>query len=491
MPFSGKIAEAYVDIKTNTKGYEQSLSSIRGSLGKIAGLTSAAFAIKGLARFSFNAMKLAGDLTEIESMFEVVFQGVTKEANMMAESLSKDFDLAKSTSMELLNTTGDLLTGFGFSRKEALGLSNEVARLAGDLASLKNIEGGAGEASSRLTSAMIGNTKAARSLGIAYNQMDASFKKQITDLMESRNLTKEQARALVVLEIATKQSKNSIGDYARTLESFANRQRKLTQTWKSFREVIGASLNDFTMASNGLNDLSGDIDSLGAKIDAFQKTGGFATWGASVKETFKGVGAFIVLIFDVISTSISVVVNEWISLFRLFGSALENLFKGNFKGMKEDFKNFGREYADGIKSLVDPFKDYYDKIGNIQAKSNVDIANNNKSILENLKKGWAENSDDFVESQTENQEAIKKTSKAFSGLSEDLRSQMQQGVLGNTKIDGIGDIGKNVDLTKTTSATPSIGGTRSSELLQQLVDTTVQIRDFMIRESNLMFTGIS
>ena len=89
------------------------------------------------------AVKLASDFEETQSKFNTVFKDIRDEANLTAKNLANDFGLSSRASLQLLSDTGDLLTGFGFTQEEALKLSNEVNKLAVDLASFTNFSGGA------------------------------------------------------------------------------------------------------------------------------------------------------------------------------------------------------------------------------------------------------------------------------------------------------------------------------------------------------------
>ena len=126
---------------------------------------------------------------------------------------------------ELLGDTGDLLTGFGFAQDKALDLSKGVQELAVDLASFTNFSGGAEGASKALTKALLGERESIKSLGISILEEDV--KKRVA-LLTSKGMTFEtnrQAKAFATLQLAQEQSKNAIGDYARTSGQFANQFR--------------------------------------------------------------------------------------------------------------------------------------------------------------------------------------------------------------------------------------------------------------------------
>lgn len=173
------------------------------------------------------SLKAASDAAEGQSKFEVVFSSVSSAANEMAATLDADYGLSSAASKRLLTDTADLLTGFGFTQQQALELSGQVQTLAVDLASFTNVEGGAERASQALTSGLLGEREAMKALGIAVNENTAEFKSMLANVEATTGLTGTQAKAIATLRLATEQSKNAIGDYARTQDSLANQTREV------------------------------------------------------------------------------------------------------------------------------------------------------------------------------------------------------------------------------------------------------------------------
>ncbi len=173
------------------------------------------------------AVSAASDAEETASKFKVVFRDVAKDAQASADLLRNSYGLSSQASNQLLSDTGDLLTGFGFSQKSALDLSTEVNKLAVDLASFTNFSGGAEGASQALTKALLGERESVKSLGISILESDVKARVLINAQQGLTFETERQAKAFATLQIAQEQSKNAIGDYARTSDGFANQMRLL------------------------------------------------------------------------------------------------------------------------------------------------------------------------------------------------------------------------------------------------------------------------
>lgn len=207
---------------------------------KVAVVAFGIAAAKAFFDFSMEAAEAASDAEEIAGKYNVVFRELIDGGEQMSTSLAKDFDLASSTAQKLLGDTGDLLTGFGLSTESAAAFADETNRLALDLASFTNAQGGATAVSKALTSAYANEREALKTYGIVINQAMVD-----TRLLENAQAgltfeSEKEAIAFATLSLATEQSKNAIGDYARTSESAANVSRRLEESQKALKEAFGA-----------------------------------------------------------------------------------------------------------------------------------------------------------------------------------------------------------------------------------------------------------
>ena len=195
-----------------------------------------------IAAAGASIIKLASDAEETSSKFSVVFKDVSREANDMANELTESFGLSSLQSKQLLSNTGDLLTGFGFTGKAALDLSTRVNKLAVDLASFTNVEGGAKRASAALTKALLGERESVKELGITILESDVKAEVLRLTTQGLTFDTERQAKAYATLQIALRQSQNAVGDYARTSGSLANQVRELRARLSDAAVILGTIL---------------------------------------------------------------------------------------------------------------------------------------------------------------------------------------------------------------------------------------------------------
>ncbi len=215
------------------------LSTGLKAIGTGVTIAGAVYAAKKIFDISSQLVSASSEAEETKNKFNVTFSGVRDYADKTAENLSKNFGLSSQKAEQLLSDTGDLLTGFGFTQEGALDLSTQVNELAVDLASFTNYSGGAEGASAALTKALLGERESIKSLGISISEAD------IKQLAEDKGIVGEidrQTKAQLTLELAVKQSKNAIGDFERSEDSFANQTRILNSKVEDLRVELGDRL---------------------------------------------------------------------------------------------------------------------------------------------------------------------------------------------------------------------------------------------------------
>lgn len=244
---------------TQLKGLDKQLDTTKKTTDKFGTAIKAAGGFIGGAAFvgalaaGTKALVQAGsDAEEVGNKFDVVFSSIQDQATAAAESLSDNFGLSSTASKQLLSDTGDLLTGFGFAQESALDLSTQVNELAVDLASFTNFSGGAEGASKALTSALLGEREAVKSLGISILEADVQAKVLENTQAGLTFETERQAKAFATLQIAQEQSKNAIGDFARSQESFANQSRIAGAAVQDLSVELGSALLPVATEAVGL-----------------------------------------------------------------------------------------------------------------------------------------------------------------------------------------------------------------------------------------------
>jgi len=246
--FDSAIDKSAANTKKASNKIGKSFKAI-GKAGKKAALVFgaigvAAVALAGIALFKLgkSAVKVATDFTEIEQKFGEVFKSVQNQADKTADNLAKNFGLSNKAARELLSGTGDLLTGFGFTDKAALSMSQRVNELAVDLASFTNLQGGAERASVALTRGLLGEREMLKTLGISILESDVQTRLLAEGLDKLTGVALKAAKAQVTFDLILQQSEKALDDFKRTSTSLANQQRILNARFEDLQVTLGKKL---------------------------------------------------------------------------------------------------------------------------------------------------------------------------------------------------------------------------------------------------------
>jgi len=223
------------------------------------------------AKLAYNlvsdSISLASDAMEEHSKLNAIFSEQAKAVTKTVGELTSNYGLSTLAAEKMLAATGDLLTGLGLNQKEALSLSEQTQKLAVDLASFTNFSGGAKGASEALTKAMLGERESIKSLGISI--LEAEVQQRLLEKGQGAlaGTALKAAKAQATLELAMEQSKNAMGDFERTQDSFANQTRQLEADIEDIRVEFGKAFIKMLMPF--LRDFAAWIDENSESIIAF------------------------------------------------------------------------------------------------------------------------------------------------------------------------------------------------------------------------------
>jgi len=212
------------------------LTSMLGKVGAVGGIAAAAgLAVAAGAALKF--MGVASDLNEVQNKSTVVFGDSAKVIDQFAVQSAKSLGIAKVDALGYASTLGTILNGSGMARDASAEMSTKLTTLAADMASFNNIP--IADALDKIRAGLVGESEPLRTVGVllseaavkaeAYAMGLAPMDAALTDAQ------KVQARYSLILKQTTDQQ----GDFARTSDSLANRQRILGAQWKNIQATLG------------------------------------------------------------------------------------------------------------------------------------------------------------------------------------------------------------------------------------------------------------
>jgi hypothetical protein len=221
---------------------EKKFGTLGASLDKIgqrAGLALGA----GLAAASAAAVKFgqeASDLAETQSKATQVFgQESVSALDKFAASAAKNMGQSKQQALDAASTFAVFGKSAGLAGNDLVKFSTDFTGLASDLASFHNTS--PQEAIDAIGAALRGEAEPMRRYGVLLD--DASMRQEALKLgliKTTKDALTPQQKVLAAQALIYKQTSDAQGDFARTGDGLANKQRKATANMANLRTEIGA-----------------------------------------------------------------------------------------------------------------------------------------------------------------------------------------------------------------------------------------------------------
>jgi len=209
------------------------------SIGKLAA-GGAAIAGVALFKLGLDATSAASDLNETLSKSNVIFGKNAKAIEKWANGSAKNFGLSKSEALAAASGFGDMFSQIGFTGDQAAKQSKNVVQMAADLGSFNNLE--TSDVLDRIAASMRGEFD---SLQAVIPNINAARVETEALTMTGKKNAKEltaQEKATATLAIIQKDGARAMGDFARTSDGAANKQRIMTARLKDTQARVGMML---------------------------------------------------------------------------------------------------------------------------------------------------------------------------------------------------------------------------------------------------------
>lgn len=250
-----------INTKIDTKGMDSGIRDIRGkmdglggTLRKIGGLVAAAFAVTKIIGFSRECIELGSNLDEVQNVVDVTFGKMSGAINDFAKEAATSIGLSELAAKQYTSTIGSMYKSMGFTEEAAAGMSIEMTKLAGDMASFYNLD--ADTAFQKIRSGISGETEPLKQLGINLSEANLEEYRLAQGIATSYKNMDQQNKALLRYNYLLSVTSDAQGDFSRTSGSWANQLRVLKLQFDSIKSTLGAGfINLFTPVLQVINKL--------------------------------------------------------------------------------------------------------------------------------------------------------------------------------------------------------------------------------------------
>lgn len=235
--------------------------------GASAAVSKLGFSFAMLAREAFNfGQKAVAEFRITQDAawkFGKTFRNNMASAEKAVYSFMDAYNLAESTARSMLTDTAQVMKGMGFDEKQALEISKTISEWGIDLASFSGYAGGAQGAVQAITASMMGENERLKGLGVVIREDSDEFRNMTKEIMKTKNVSEQHAKALAKLQLITIKAKDAHKDYIAPGENFTqsvnNLNEQIKQAVSNIGEMIyhGLRLNDvFGALGEGLKGIS-------------------------------------------------------------------------------------------------------------------------------------------------------------------------------------------------------------------------------------------
>lgn len=240
--FNNELDDTPVKVNKISDSVKKSLFSMNiftGILSEVAG-NFVSEAIGSAYENIKKSIEFASDLAEVQNVVDVTFGESANEINEWSKTALKAYGLNELSAKKYVGTMGAMLTSTGIANDKIAEMSKTMVALAGDMASFYNLD--SQEAFDKIRAGISGETEPLKALGI--NMSDANLEafalsqnmEKVWDDMSYAEKTMVRYKYLLSV------TKNAQGDFTRTADQFANRQRVFTESLNQTLALFASNL---------------------------------------------------------------------------------------------------------------------------------------------------------------------------------------------------------------------------------------------------------
>lgn len=220
------------------KGLGASLKNLIPSFRTVAAV--GATALTGAAVAAFKLTQAGSTLSESMSKVNAVFGDSAKTIQDFAKTTASSLGITRQQTLEAAGTFGNLIQAFGIARSDAASMSQNLVKLAADLASFNNVP--IEDVFNALRSGLSGETEPLKRFGVALNDVRLKQEAMTLGLYNGKGQLDINAKTQAAYSLILKDTALAQGDVERTSGGFANQMRFLKASLSDAAAELGLVL---------------------------------------------------------------------------------------------------------------------------------------------------------------------------------------------------------------------------------------------------------
>lgn len=222
--------------------FENRLGALKQSAASVGAAVAALFAQRKAFDFASSLVKEASNVQEARGKFRAVFKGLTDDAQKYVDELKSVYGQSELIALNSLLTSASILKNSGVADGRALEMSGELARMASDLATFTNAQGGVEQTSQALISALNGERERLKTLGIAIYEADVAAERLALSRQGVVFASEKEAKIEATLSLLRKQFADITGQTVREGDNFASQLGTLQAKFSDLKAAFGDAL---------------------------------------------------------------------------------------------------------------------------------------------------------------------------------------------------------------------------------------------------------
>lgn len=239
-------------------------------LGKVAAIAGGVFAVGKVVEFGKATFDAASNLEQMDGSIQAVFGKAQEQMFQFAETADKTVGLSSAAYEQIASVIGSQLKNAGIPMDQLAGKTNDLVKKGADMSAV--FGGTAADAVDALSSVLKGEFDPIEKYGVSLNQTTINAALAAKGQSHLTGVALKQAQVTAALDIVTKQTAQTHGQFAAQSGTAAEKSQQLSAWFDNLKATIGSyllpvfvGLVDFfsTKVGPALDKLTSDTGPLG------------------------------------------------------------------------------------------------------------------------------------------------------------------------------------------------------------------------------------